>query len=56
MPSDFEFEGYNDKPKPCPLNCPGMVNPTFNCNVGQCDVCKQFLNWNELLDSPPKDE
>jgi len=43
---DFTWEGYNDKPKPCPENsCKGVVHPTWNADVGKCDTCKEKFNW-----------
>ena len=50
MPSDFEFEGFNDKPKPCPKCEAGLVRPTWNCNVGKCDKCGESTGWDRLTD------
>lgn len=52
LTSDFTVEGYNDKPKPCPKKrkgrkCKGMVQPTWNANVGKCDKCQSIVAWNE---------
>lgn len=43
------IEGYNDKPKLCPECEEGLVKPTWNMNVGQCDKCGANVNWGRLL-------
>lgn len=53
MGSDFTFEGYNDKPKPCQeklkdRKCSGVVRPTWNANVGKCDRCGAHVPWTAL--------
>ena len=42
----FTVPGYNDKSKPCPKpRCKGIVKPTWNANVGACDICKSRVPW-----------
>lgn len=61
---DFTFAGFNYKPKPCPMHsvkqdqsgtekCLGIVRPTFNCNIGKCDICNESISWESLKFSDP---
>ncbi len=50
MGSDFTFKGYNDEPKPCQkAECVGMVQSTWNANIGKCDKCGEKYSWGSLL-------
>ena len=47
--SPFTMEGYNDRAKPCPKKkCKGMVQPTWNANVGKCDACGERFGWSDF--------
>ena len=44
--SEFTMENYNDRAKPClKPECEGLVYPTWNCNVGQCNACEEKYSW-----------
>lgn len=44
----FTFPGLNDTAKPCPEGCGGLVQPTINANVGECDKCGTKYSWGKL--------
>lgn len=49
--SIFTLPGYNDAPQPClEKRCEGLVEPTFNANVGQCNSCETTYNWGHYWD------
>jgi len=56
-PDAFTWENFNDRPKPCPKKkCDGMVEPTWNANIGECNKCGEKVAWGHLLSEEEKEE